>query len=102
MDQLSQHMLPAQEQVAELSKAYVDQETGQRGFMLTADQTFLEPYSAGKTAADRLVADLQASLAGDAEAGRRLNAVVVAAQEWVTQAAEPQIAARRARSIPPD
>ena len=36
MDQLSQHMLPAREQAAELSKAYVDQETGQRGFMLTA------------------------------------------------------------------
>lgn len=102
MDQLSQHMLPAQEQVAALSKAYVDQETGQRGFMLTADQGFLQPYSAGKTAADRLVAELHASLAGDAEADRRLNAVVVAAQDWVTQAAEPQIAARRAGSIPPD
>jgi CHASE3 domain sensor protein len=64
MDQLSDHMLPAQEQVAALSKAYVDQETGQRGFMLTADQAFLEPYAAGKTGADRLVAELHASLAG--------------------------------------
>jgi CHASE3 domain sensor protein len=102
MDQLSQHMLPAQEQVAALSKAYVDQETGQRGFMLTADQNFLEPYFAGRTAADRLVPELRASLAGHAEAGQRINDVVVAAQEWSTQAAEPQIAARRAGPIPPD
>ena len=102
MNQLSEHMLPAQEQVAALGKTYVDQETGQRGFMLTADQAFLEPYAAGKAGSDRLVAELRASMAGDGEASRRLNAVVAAAENWVTQAAEPQIAARRTGSIPPD
>jgi len=102
MDRLSEHMLPAQEQVAALSTTYVDQETGQRGFMLTADQAFLEPYLAGKTGADRLVAELHDSLAGDDKASRRLNRVIAAAADWVTQAAEPQIAARRAGSIPPD
>src|SRR5215472_15204411 len=102
LDQLNGHMLPAREQVVALGRAYLDQETGQRGFMLTADQTFLEPYSAGKAAADRLAAELQASLAGDAEAGQRLNAVVVASHEWIAEAAEPQIAARRAGPIPPD
>jgi CHASE3 domain sensor protein len=102
MNQLGEHMLPAQEQVAALGKTYVDQETGQRGFMLTADQAFLEPYAAGKAGSDRLVAELRASMAGDGEASRRLNAVVAAAENWVTQAAEPQIAARRAGSIPPD
>ena len=102
MNQLGEHMLPAQEQVAALGKTYVDQETGQRGFMLTADQAFLEPYAAGKAGSDRLVAELRASMAGDGEASRRLNAVVAAAENWVTQAAEPQIAARRTGSIPPD
>ena len=102
MNRLSEHVLPAREQVAALSKAYVDQETGQRGFMLTADPTFLGPYGAGKAETDRLIAELRASLAGDDEAGQRLNAVVAAAQDWVTQAAEPQFAARRAGSVPPD
>ena len=102
MNQLSEHMLPAQEQVAALGKTYVDQETGQRGFMLTADQAFLEPYAAGKAGSDRLVAELRASTAGDGGASRRLNAVAAAAEDWVTQAAEPQIAARRAGSITPD
>ena len=101
-DQLNQHLLPAQERVMALSKAYVDEETGQRGFMLTGNQVSLEPYVAGKTTADRLVAELDASLAGDGEASRRLNAAVAAAGDWVTEAAEPQIAARRAGSIPPD
>jgi CHASE3 domain sensor protein len=101
-NQLSNHVLPAQEQVATLSKAYVDQETGQRGFMLTANQVSLEPYVAGKTAADHLVAQLRGGLGGDGEAGPQLDAVVAAARAWASQAAEPQIAARRAGSIPPD
>jgi len=102
MVRLSRRVLPAQEQVAALNTAYVDQETGQRGFMLTADQAFLTPYNAGKAQADRLVAQIRATLAGDDEANRRLDAVVVAGTNWMTQAAEPQIAARRAGSIPPD
>ena len=31
-----------------LGKAMVDMETGQRGFMLTGNETFLEPFNAGK------------------------------------------------------
>ena len=55
----------------------------------------LEPYSAGRAEADRLVAQLEDNLSGDSEASRRLNAVVSAARDWVAKAAEPQIAARR-------
>ena len=102
MVRLSRRVLPAQEQVAALNTAYVDQETGQRGFMLTADQAFLSTYDAGKAQADRLVAKIRVTLAGDDEANRRLDAVVAAATEWTTQAAEPQIAARRAGPIPPE
>ncbi len=102
MDRLSQRMLPAQERVAALGKAYVDQETGQRGFMLTGDPSFLEPYAAGKADADRLLADLHGDLAGDAEASRRLDAVVAAADDWIVAAADPQIAARRTGPIGPE
>ncbi len=101
MDRLSQRMLPAQAEVAALSKTYVDQETGQRGFMLTANQAFLEPYTAGKGRANQLVLVLHAALAGDAEASQAVEAVVVAAANWTTQAAEPQINVRLAGAIPP-
>ncbi|MDT5145612.1 MAG: hypothetical protein QOC58_257 [Mycobacterium sp.] len=100
-DRLGQRMLPAQEHVAALSKAYVDQETGQRGFMLTADPSFLEPYVAGKADVDRLVAQLHDGLVGDGEASRRLDAVVAAANDWVA-AADLQIDARRRGPIAPD
>src|SRR6516164_8183417 len=90
MARLSRRVLPAQEQVAALNTAYVDQETGQRGFMLTADQAFLTPYNAGKAQADRLVAQIRATLAGDDEANRRLDAVVVAGTNWMTRPPNPR------------
>ncbi|KAA0107611.1 HAMP domain-containing protein, partial [Mycolicibacterium sp. P1-5] len=102
VQQLSTRMLPALNDVSALSKAYVDQETGQRGFLLTANPALLDPYTEGKADADRLVAELRTDLAGDPEASQELGAVVAAAADWTSQAAEPQIAARRAGPIPPD
>lgn len=98
--QLNEHILPAQQQVDALSKAYVDQETGLRGFMLAGHRAFLEPYTQGRAEADRRVAELHTSLAGDPEALRQLDAVVAVARDWVTQDAEPQITTRLAGPIP--
>jgi CheY-like chemotaxis protein/signal transduction histidine kinase/CHASE3 domain sensor protein len=100
--ELSGRVLPAQDDVAALGRAYVDQETGQRGFMLTGNKSFLDPYTQGSVEADRLVAALRNNLGGDVEASQRLTAVVAAAAEWTAQAADPQIAARRAGPIAPD
>jgi len=102
MDSLSGHLLRVQDRVVEFGKTYVDQETGQRGFMLTGNQISLEPYTAGHAAIKRLAAELETDLAGDAEASRRLRAAVAAGQEWVSKIADPQIAARTAGFIPPD
>lgn len=100
--ELSARVVPAQDDVAALSRAYVDQETGQRGFMLTANPSFLDPYNQGKAEVDRLVAALRVNLAGDVEGNQLLTAVVAAGADWTAQAAEPQIAARRAGPVAPD
>lgn len=100
LDQFNERALSPHALVVNLGKAYVDEETGQRGFMLTGDEDFLQPYVAGRAMADRLAAELAGSLAGDAEASRRLDAVLAAAHDWSANAAEPQIAARRAGPIP--
>jgi signal transduction histidine kinase len=91
-----------QDEVADLNTAYVDQETGQRGFMLTGDPQSLEPYATGVANADVLTTKLRASLAGDAQARLRLDDVLQAADRWTAQAAQPQIQARRAGPIPQD
>src|SRR5262245_63523466 len=49
------------ERVAQLGTAYADQETGERGFVITGETTFLEPYDTGRSNADDLVARLRAS-----------------------------------------
>ncbi len=98
--ELDGHMIPVQNEVAELDKAYVDQETGQRGFMLTGDRASLQPYSTGLAAAHRLIADLRTSLAGDAQASQRLDGVAQAAANWTTQGAQPQILARSMGPVP--
>nr|WP_280784223.1 CHASE3 domain-containing protein [Rhodococcus opacus] len=93
---------PAQQAVAMLRTAFVDQETGQRGFVVTGDPRFLEPYDAGLDQATKLLFALDADLADDGPARAALEAVKQAAQDWTAQAAEPEIAARRAGPLPPD
>ncbi len=99
LEDLNNSVLPARTDVAALTKAYVDQETGQRGFMLTGDPAFLAPYDGGQAAAQSVLTDLRSLLGDDAEAGRRLDAVERAAAVWTSQAAEPEIAARRSGPI---
>ncbi|MCW2654917.1 MAG: signal transduction histidine kinase [Mycobacterium sp.] len=102
VSELNGHMLPVQNTVAQLNKAYVDQETGQRGFMLTGDRLALQPYIGGTTSADRLLGELRANLAGDTQATQVLDGVAHAADTWTSRAAQPQIQARRNGAIAPD
>ena len=87
--------VPAETATISLEAAYVNQETGQRGYLLTADPNVLAPYIAGRHEAVALQHRLQRLLAPDATAEKRLAAVVAAAARWERRAAAPQIAARR-------
>lgn len=89
----------AQEQVAQLSAAYVDQETGTRGFVLTGQEQFLEPYDAGRDRADRLMSSLRAIARDEAEFRAPLESVLRRARAWRAGAADPAIAARRAGDV---
>jgi signal transduction histidine kinase len=97
---LSDHIRPAQQASSQLYRAFVDQETGQRGFLLTGQGSFLQPYEAGQ----RQVAVLESRLRGalhDRRYQSAIAAAVAAGDRWRRQAAEPEIAARRAGLIRP-
>jgi CHASE3 domain sensor protein len=98
--ELLTRLIPAQKAADDLTKAYVDQETGERGFLLTGAVEFLEPYRAGQTAAIAALANLKDKLSREQEATRLVEAVEAAALEWRVKAAEPGIAARRPGPIP--
>jgi methyl-accepting chemotaxis protein len=78
--------------------AAVDSETGVRGFIVTGDDRFLEPWNNGRAAFDADVATLRRNLSGESEDLARLDRMASLEQQWRTQVAEPQIASVRANT----
>ena len=59
-----QHTYEVRRQVGELVQALTDAETGQRGFLLTQDPAYLEPYQQAVSSLDSIYRNLM-TLAGD-------------------------------------
>lgn len=93
--QLRTHLLPAQTAALSLEAAYVDEETAQRGFLLTGEVRFLEPFVQGQLSAATLERRLHGLLGGDRAALATLARVSAAHASWLSVAAS-QIRARRA------
>jgi signal transduction histidine kinase len=87
---LADRLDPASIQAETLLAAMVDQETGVRGYALSGDARYLEPYRSGRPATAAALARLQAldvpEIRGD------VRAVAAAARAWETQYAQPAIA----------
>ncbi|MCG6882115.1 MAG: methyl-accepting chemotaxis protein [Deltaproteobacteria bacterium] len=91
-----------------LAKAMVDRETGERGFLITGAEEFLEPYNAGKEAFTKLIPELRALVsnahdgtATEDEMKNDISRLEKLANEWETKAAGPEIAARREMNAQP-
>jgi signal transduction histidine kinase len=91
---------PAQRAEADLLTAYINQETGQRGFLLTGDASFLQPYKDGRAAIATLRAQLDQLMSADREGRTLLDAAIAAGTVWQQQSAGPEIAARGMGTIP--
>ena len=79
--------------------AAVDSETGVRGFVITGDERFLEPWNSGRATFDAEAATLRRAVAGDDEQLARVERMVAVEQQWRTQVAELHIAARRSSTV---
>ena len=91
--------LAAQTDVARLQTAFSDQETGQRGYVLTGDITFLAPYTAGTTTTPRLERSIASALEGNGALLRDLAAVRHAGSRWQTLGAAPEIELRASGAV---
>lgn len=90
---MMQRLGPALTSLERLQGAYVDQETGLRGYLLSGVEGFLEPLTAAEptiAAEQRLLGSVVPEMAGS------LAAVVAAHDDWWTDAAQPLIDLRRA------
>jgi signal transduction histidine kinase len=84
---------PATLAAQQLDNALVNQETGVRGYALSAQQSFLSPYTAG-VAAEQTAINTLRQLASQlpAKTTSDLNSVIDQAQAWRTRYAQPTIA----------
>jgi signal transduction histidine kinase len=95
-NRLSDRIAPAQIEAGALSAALVDQETGVRGYLISGERQFLDPYAEGQTAEQAAEARLRDLLSGETGALADLTAVQQEAANWRATVAEPLIAHRRA------
>jgi signal transduction histidine kinase len=94
---LTDRFSPARALAGDLTSAWLDQETGVRGYVLTRDQTLLTPYTDGEKGVVSADAQLRHLLPGPAIA-RTLDNVATAGRAWHADFADPAITT--VRSLP--
>ncbi len=78
----------------QLTGYMVDQETGMRGFAVSGDQEFLEPYIGGKSSFDKLMEEMKITVNDNPAQVQRLAGVEKLALEWRTKVADNYISLR--------
>jgi signal transduction histidine kinase len=94
-NELANSILPAQAQAYRLQGALVDQETGVRGYGLTGDARFLQPYTAGLATEKAAAAQLGTLISGKKPLTADLARIERAAQAWRAGYAMPSISKAR-------
>lgn len=84
---------PAQQLADQLTTAYVEQETGERGYLLTGFSTYLQAYRNSEQTAAGYEAELARLLADYPSAIDRLDAIAAVGPQW-QKAAQREITAR--------
>jgi methyl-accepting chemotaxis protein len=71
--QLVTHTHQVMEHIAEVLSLLKDAETGQRGYIITGDEAFLEPYQAGTTSVHTVVKELRELTADNPNQQKRID-----------------------------
>jgi len=90
--ELVDRIQPARSASFQLQNALLNQETGVRGFALTGDASFLEPFDEGKKEEKDQLARVRSAIGDIAPYNRDLDRIAAAASEWRRVHADPLIA----------
>ncbi|MFK0100676.1 CHASE3 domain-containing protein [Streptomyces sp. NPDC091040] len=90
--ELVDRIQPARSASFQLQNALLNQETGVRGYVLTGDDSFLEPFAAGKKEETDRLARVRSAMSGEQPYSRDLDRIAAAAAEWRRVHADPLIA----------
>jgi signal transduction histidine kinase/CHASE3 domain sensor protein len=97
-ERLVQHDLKLAYDAERLRRLMADLETGKRGYLLTGNPTFLEPYEKARTELASVLTEAKA-VAENGMEDERVNAFERLVNEWIEKISEPQIAARKQGTI---
>lgn len=92
---LVEHDLQVLQNAQNLQKFVVDAETGQRGFIITGDDSFLEPYTEGIHGFEQLIVIEKQLISDNPDQVQRLETIRILFDKWQTDAAKPEIAAAK-------
>lgn len=99
---ISGRLQPAAVAARSMLTSVINQETGERGFVITGDAKFLAPYLKGRAEFPIQVHRVRtafAGLPGSARINDQLDDVLAAVDHWHRVGSEPEIAARRAGNV---
>jgi methyl-accepting chemotaxis protein len=96
--QLSRHTIVVEKAIADVKTALIDAETGERGYLLTGEEGFLEPYQAGLQVLDVAMLDATKLTADNPNQQARLRTLTDLTKRLRDRFAET-IAARRDSSL---
>lgn len=94
-DHLENVLDPALLELQSLLTSLVDQETAERGYLLTGDEAFLEPYEDGRAVSAAGIDRLRTLLAGDESRYAAIGRVRSRISAWQGLGADFEIAAKR-------
>ncbi len=92
-------LLPAVIGSQDLLELFINQETGERGYVITGDAAFLTPYDIASVRIPETVAELSSHVHGLADAQNRLDAVMHAHEAWLADSVRVEIAAARSGDL---
>ncbi len=98
-ERLVQHDLKLADRAEQLLRLMADLETGKRGFLLTNNASFLDPYESARRDLEGVLAEAK-GIAENGMEDERVAAFDRLVHEWIQNVSEPQIKARERGLIP--
>ncbi len=96
MNFIAGHDMEVHERINRIAKNAVDMETGQRGFIITGEDKYLDPYNAGKTQWDENYEALYQLVSDNPAQQDKLDQIKTKIEDWIQVAGEATIAMKRA------
>ncbi|WLV24007.1 ATP-binding protein [Aciduricibacillus chroicocephali] len=93
-NQIIKHEMDVNNMANRLESYFIDMETGQRGYLITGKETYLNPFFNALSKWEDSYAELADYLRDDKEQVKRLGEIKTTIRDWIKNTGEPAIAAR--------